>query len=82
MFQGEKYPYEIIRHNHRTCTGSQTVDIVRGLSAAESAVHFHNGKLTAEEKEAGWSHYSQRTTRTPWPKPQRTRAYKSGGYKR
>ncbi len=82
MLQGEKYPYEIIRHNHRTFEGSQTVDVVRGESAAERAVDYYDRKLTAEEKEAGWSHFSQRTTKRPWPKPPRTHAYKPGGYKR
>jgi hypothetical protein len=80
MLQGEKYPYEIIRHNHRA-PGSQTVDVVRGESAAESAVRLFNEKLTAEEKEAGWSHFAQRTTKKPWPKPPRTRAYKPQQYK-
>jgi hypothetical protein len=80
MLQGEKYPYEIIRHNQRT-TGQQTVDVVRGESAAESAVRRFNEKLTAEEKEAGWSHFAQRTTKKPWPKPAHTRAYKPQRYK-
>jgi hypothetical protein len=82
MLQGENYPYEIIRHNHRTYAGSETVDIVRGLSAAAAAERRFNERLTAEEKEAGWSHFAQRTTKKPGPKPSQTHAYKSGGYKR
>jgi len=81
MLQGEKYPYEIIRTNHKGAW--QTVEVVRGQSAAESAVDFHNRKLTAEEKEEGWSHFSQRTTKKPRPQPPRTiRALKPGGSKR
>ena len=81
MLQGENYPYAIIRHNHRT-PGEQTVDVVRGKSAADSAVHRFIEKLTAEEKDAGWSYFSDRTTEKPWPKPSQTHVYKSGGYKR
>jgi len=83
MLQGEKYPYEIVRINHQT-HACQTVDIVRGESAAEGSVDHHNRKLTAEEKEAGISHFSQRTTKKPWPKPpsRRISDMKPGHYKR
>lgn len=83
MLQGEKYPYEIIRTNHSDPSDRGiTVDIVRGESAAERAVDYYDRKLTAEEKEAGWSHFSQRTTKKPWPTAPRTPAYKGRGYKR
>ena len=71
MRDGETYPYEIILHNFRTFEGSKTVDIVRGQSAAERTVDDRNSHLTAEEREAGWSHFLKRTTRTPRPKGNR-----------
>lgn len=80
MLDGEDYPYEIIRHNHQKPeSGGVTVDIVRGLSAAERAVAHFNQLLTAEQREAGWSHFSQRTTKKPWPKSyRRVTDYKPG----
>jgi hypothetical protein len=82
MLHGEKYPYEIIRINHQTHT-SETVDVVRGLSAAQRSVDFNNRNLTPEEKDAGLSHFLQRTTKKPWPKPARPSVsrLKSGYYK-
>lgn len=71
MRQGETYPYEIILHNFRTFEGNKTVDIVRGQSVAERVVDDLNNHLTAEEREAGWSHFLQRTTRKPRPKANR-----------
>lgn len=79
--QGEEYPYEIIRHNFDKLTGSETVDIVRGESAAESAVAHFNRQLTEDERKEGWSHFSQRTTKKPWVKPRRV-VYKPHGSKR
>ncbi len=38
------------------------VEIVKGLSRAQSAVDRWNRQRTDEEKEAGWSHYLARTT--------------------
>ncbi len=67
MKQGESYPYEIIKHNFRTLTGRETVAVVRGQTAAEWAVDHFNRLLTPEERDAGWSHYSQRTTKKPSP---------------
>jgi hypothetical protein len=81
MLHGEKYPYAILRTNHKG--SSQTMDVVRGQSAAERAVEFHNLKLTAEERQEGWSHFAERTTKKPWPRPPRTlSAFKPGGSKR
>jgi hypothetical protein len=80
--QGEEYPYEIIRHNFQLLEGSTTVDIVRGESAAELAVERFDRQLTDEERKAGWSHFSQRTTKQPWPKPKRPAYYKPGRSKR
>jgi hypothetical protein len=55
---------------------------VRGQRTAQKDVEYRNRRLTAEEKEAGWSHFAQRTTKKPWPKSPRTPAYRPGGYKR
>jgi len=79
MLDGEKYPYEIIRHNSSSA-GYMTVEIVRGLSRAQDAVEYFNRNLTPEEKEQGWSHFLQRTTKKPWTKrvEHRVHDYKPG----
>ena len=66
MKDGEDYPYAIMRHNTRTFEGSVEVAVVTGITQAAQAVQYHNSKLTAEEREVGWSHYSIRTTKRPW----------------
>ena len=66
MKDGEDYPYAIIRHNTRTFEGSVEVAVVMGITRAGQAVEYHNSKLTAEDREVGWSHYSTRTTKRPW----------------
>jgi hypothetical protein len=62
MKQGEKYNYAIIKQNFRTFETAATVDIVKGLSAAERAVEYHDRQLSDEEKDAGWRHFQKRTT--------------------
>lgn len=66
--QGEIYPYEIIKHNARGFERAMTVDIVMGITAANGAVDYYNGKLSSEERDAGWSHTHVRTTKKPWNK--------------
>jgi hypothetical protein len=66
MKDGENYPYAIIRHNTQTFEGSVEVAVVMGITRAAQAVRYHNSKLTADDREAGWSHYSTRTTKRPW----------------
>jgi len=39
------------------------VDMVRGASAAQSAVERFDSKLSDEEKQLGVRHFSQRTTK-------------------
>lgn len=58
----EHLPYVIIRHNHQKPGQFSVVEIVKGLRRAQSAVDRWNRKRTGEEKEAGWSHYLERTT--------------------
>jgi hypothetical protein len=66
MKDGEDYPYAIIRQNTRTFEGSVEVAVVMGITRAGQAVQYHNSKLTAADREAGWSHYAARTTKRPW----------------
>jgi len=79
--QGEKYPYAIIKTNHRG--SSSTVEVVQGISRAAKVVEAYNRNLSPEEAKEGWSYYHDRTTAKPDPAPPRRGGpYKSGGYKR
>ena len=78
MLQGEKYPYEIIKQNFRTGQGSQLVEVVKGESAAQSLANSFTAKLSQEERDAGWTHGINRTTRTPTIYPRRARDLKPG----
>jgi hypothetical protein len=68
MLQGEKYNYAIIKTNHRT--GAHSVeDVVKGESVAAGIAERNRGRLTDEERQAGWSFYAERTTQAVWHKP-------------
>ena len=47
MLQGEKYPYEIIKHNFATLEGHEVVGVVKGESAAQSMAESYTDKLSA-----------------------------------
>lgn len=79
MKEGEDYNYEIVKHNFSTLSGSIRVGVVKGRTRAELTVDSFNRKLTAEEKEAGWSHFLQRTTLPVTLKPLKRRPLKPGG---
>jgi len=61
--QGAKYNYEIIRQNLKTLTPSRSVLVVMGDVAAEIAVEQYDRNLSDRDREAGWSYFSQRTTK-------------------
>ena len=82
MKDGEDYPYAIIRHNTRTFEGSVEVAVVMGITRAGQAVQFHNSKLTPEDRKAGWSHYSTRTTKRPWNETLESRSNSKPGIMR
>ncbi|MGD0793071.1 MAG: hypothetical protein ABR920_14995 [Terriglobales bacterium] len=80
-----KRNYEIILHNNHPGHGSTTIDIVRGMDAARESCERHNGQLTQEQRDEGWSHFTEPTTKKPWSKPKRidnNRSVKSAGKKR
>jgi len=81
MLQGEEYPYEIIKHNSATLQGSQVVGVVKGESAAQSLAESFTAKLSQEERDAGWRHFIQRTTRRPAVRPRRAVGLKAGSSK-
>ena len=81
MLQGEKYPYEIVKHNFATLQGSQVVGVVKGESVAQSLAESFTAKLSQEERDAGWRHFIQRTTRTPTIHPRRVVGLKTGSFK-
>ena len=81
MLQGENYPYEIIKYNVATSQGSQVVGVAKGESAAQSLAESFTAKLSQEERDAGWKHFIQRTTRTPTIRPRRVVDLKPGSFK-
>ena len=82
MLQGEKYPYEIIKHNFATLEGHEVVGVVKGESAAQSLAESYEAKLTPEERAAGWSYFIQRTTRKPMIRPRRPVNLKPGSFRK
>jgi len=74
MRQGDEYNYEIVKTNHRGA--SLVVEVVRGQSFGASRAEHHNSRLTAEEREDGWSVYAQRTTASVTYKPMPRRPMK------
>lgn len=78
MKEVEDYNYEIRKHNFQTMNGGTSVCIVKGRARAEFTVEAYDRMLTTEEKEAGWSHYSQRTTLATTIKQKKHRAHKPG----
>ena len=75
--------YEIKLHNNSdTSKGEKTIDVVHGIDAARACCAHHSEKLTQEQRDEGWSHYAEPTTKKPWPKPKPKRIAKGGGYKR
>jgi hypothetical protein len=78
MKEGEDYNYEIRKHNFQTMSGGTSVCVVKGRAGAEFTVEVYDRKLSTEEKEAGWSHYLQRTTLATTIKPKKHRAHKLG----
>jgi len=61
--------YEIILHNNHPGHGTTTLDIVRGIDAATESVGRHNGLLTQEQRDEGWTHYAEPTPKKAWSKP-------------
>ena len=63
MRQGEGYNYEIVQINRRThsCT---VLGVVHGESSAQGYANSYTAALSPEEREGGWSHFIQRTTRS------------------
>jgi hypothetical protein len=82
MLQGEKYPYEIIKHNFSTGQGSQVVGVVKGESVAQGFAESFTAKLSKEERDAGWRHFIQRTTRMPTIHPRRVVDLKPGSFRK
>jgi len=68
LLQGEKYNYEVIKTNHQTHAYS-VVEIVKGQSFAASRADYHRNRLTPEERDVGWSFYTERTTKAVTYKP-------------
>jgi hypothetical protein len=73
--------YEIRLHNNGDIgKGERTIDVVRGIEAAKACCECNN---EGQQRDEGWSHYSEPTTKKPWPKPKPAPLpLKSGGYKR
>jgi len=74
MKRGQKYNYEILKHNFRDFNlATFSLAVVKGEAAAERAVERYDRELSDEEKQAGWGHFSQRTTKPVSVKVVRTR---------
>ena len=69
----EKQCYELVRHNFRNPDPATTtfVGTVRGLDHAQRAVEVLDGRLTPEEREAGFGHYLQEVKSPLARKPRR-----------
>ena len=59
--------FDLIKHNLRNPDPATTkvVDTVRGRGFAERAVEVLDDRLTAEDREAGFSHFLQKGKRPP-----------------
>jgi hypothetical protein len=62
--EGEAYPYEIIKHISGK-PGGEIVGVVIGATVAARTVERLNSGLTDDERNAGYSHFCQRTTKRP-----------------
>jgi hypothetical protein len=63
MGQREDGNYEIVKNNYLTHeTSPSPIEVVEGESLAISRVDYYRAGLTPEERKAGWSFYTQRTT--------------------
>ncbi len=81
MLHGEKYPYKVVLHDHHG--KHETVDIVMGQTAAAKEADARSRRLTADQREQGWSHFTERTGEKPWPRPKRpASAGRKSNYKR
>jgi hypothetical protein len=54
--------YRIIKNNY-LISQPTLIAVVEGESVAEEVVERYNQQLKEEEKEAGWAHYAERTSR-------------------
>ena len=64
-----KRSFAIIRHNFQTFEGRDVVQVVRGRGRAEITVDIWDGKLSQEEKAAGWTHFLEPTSLKPGTDP-------------
>lgn len=69
----EKQCYELVKHNCQKPDPATTtvVGTVRGLAHARRAVEVLDGRLTPEEREAGFSHYLHESETPIERKPRR-----------
>jgi hypothetical protein len=69
----EKQCYELVKHNFRNPDPATTtvMGTVRGPAHAQRAVEVFDGRLTPEEREAGFRHYLQETKTPIERKPRR-----------
>ena len=65
MSDDEKSNWEIAKYNIATSEGYEVIGVVRGKSVAESRAESYTQKLSAEERNAGWTHITRFTTDAP-----------------
>jgi hypothetical protein len=78
MVDESRVSYAIMRHNSKHPEQTTVAEVVRGLGTAQRAVDRYAGKLTKDERDAGWDYFLQETTLKPRAPPKARRSLKPG----